>query len=665
MLDQNTHKIINTLLEVDSTQKEQLCKEFGALADAQKAEHAKTRAAFVSMDGKKRRVRVELALLESLKFPEMNYRHERIANTHGKTFLWAFRDPNPFEKPWDNFTEWLSSKSGIYWIQGKAASGKSTLMRFIWRNQLTLYNLQRWSRGSQLAVAAFFFWNSGVPEQCSQLGLLRSLLFEMLNTQRALIPHVFLEQWRHYTELAAHDLPIPDITWSLAQLQGSFRRLIESANQMLKLCFFIDGLDEYEGDSEGISEYFKDLSLCSEHAKFCLSSRPWPIFHDIYQGVPGLRVQDMTHDDIKIYVEEKLEKNWKMQELLDENPEEASGLINELVNKADGVFLWVELVVKSLINGLRNGDGIKHLRRRLEQIPPDIESLYEHIVKSIDPFDLEEASQIFQVFRASGHDLDIPTLERALRNSNHRIVLEMRITPAHATSSEPANNEASLRRMALRLNSRCKGLLEALKDDPVPTPKIDLRQTGKGNESYSVSGSIEACQGKKRKRNLSLESSYPHVAVKQRGIRKFIDISDKPTSESDDSLAVENKGSESGDETSTVAASLRISYLHRTARDYLEQPPVWSRLLEKTQHTDFDPCESLLKAYIAELKATALSRAKFQRATAIGTKVESFTLSSQSFIALTAELQRVISSHWWGEEVQTTSHWTDESLDPG
>jgi len=40
------------------------------------------------------------------------------------------------------------------------------------------------------------------------------------------------------------------------------------------------------------------------------------------------------------------------------------------------------------------------------------------------------------------------------------------------------------------------------------------------------------------------------------------------------------------------------------------------------------------------------------------------TLSSQSSIALNSELRRVISSHWWGYEVQTTSQWTEEDLKP-
>jgi hypothetical protein len=51
-----------------------------------------------------------------------------------------------------------------------------------------------------------------------------------------------------------------------------------------------------------------------------------------------------------------------MQELLEEDSDNATSLVEEIVEKCAGVFLWVVLVVKSLISGLRNGDGITHLR---------------------------------------------------------------------------------------------------------------------------------------------------------------------------------------------------------------------------------------------------------------------------------------------------------------
>ena len=50
-------------------------------------------------------------------------------------------------------------------------------------------------------------------------------------------------------------------------------------------------------------------------------------------------------------------------------PEAAAIFVKEIVTKANGVFLWIQLVVKSLLNGLKNRDDISDLRQRLEECP--------------------------------------------------------------------------------------------------------------------------------------------------------------------------------------------------------------------------------------------------------------------------------------------------------
>jgi hypothetical protein len=47
------------------------------------------------------------------------------------------------------------------------------------------------------------------------------------------------------------------------------------------------------------------------------------------------------------------------------------------------------------------------------------------MLKSIDPLDLEEASKMFQIFRASGHNLTVADLERSLRFTDYRKAIEM------------------------------------------------------------------------------------------------------------------------------------------------------------------------------------------------------------------------------------------------
>jgi hypothetical protein len=66
-----------------------------------------------------------------------------------------------------------------------------------------------------------------------------------------------------------------------------------------------------------------------------------------------------------------------------------------VVSKASGVFLWVRLVVVSLLAGMRHGDRFSDLQRRLDLLPDRLEDLYMKILQSLDPFYLEHAAQLF------------------------------------------------------------------------------------------------------------------------------------------------------------------------------------------------------------------------------------------------------------------------------
>lgn len=149
---------------------------------------------------------------------------------------------------------------------------------------------------------------------------------------------------------------------------------------------------------EEMAELFMRISSSPKsNVKVCVSSRPWIVFDDAFKGFPGLRLQDLTCLDIEAYVLDELQGHPRMRLLKEAEPEHASELVNEVVTKASGVFLWVALVVKSLLNGLRNRDGIDDLRRRLADLLSDISALYTHMVSHIEPLYQEQAARTFQI----------------------------------------------------------------------------------------------------------------------------------------------------------------------------------------------------------------------------------------------------------------------------
>lgn len=129
----------------------------------------------------------------SLFFPDISLRQEQVANEFDgieNTYEWIFDDQfgkYRTKSQWTNFPEWLRSGSKIYWINGKAGSGKSTLMNYICDHERKEKLLKQWSVNRRLLVPTFFFWNAGARLQKSIEGLLRSIIYQILIECRELI----------------------------------------------------------------------------------------------------------------------------------------------------------------------------------------------------------------------------------------------------------------------------------------------------------------------------------------------------------------------------------------------------------------------------------------------------------------------------------------------
>lgn len=410
----------------------------------------------------------ENGILGSLSFATLMDRRESVERAHVSTFQWIHKDSQT-ELPWASFVDWLRYGMGIYWINGKVGSGKSTLMRYVYESEATWLELGTWAGGSPREVYGFFFWNSGDEDQKSQRGLLRSLLFEILQRHRYLMPEVMPNIWAAWSARAKaalqhrlpHDspfLPPEPQRPTMAELKRVFQKLLKTLEKTTKLCFLIDGLDEYEGDYADIIDFFQQCAE-SPSIKICISSRPLLMFEQSFERFPTLRLQDLTQGDIDHYVRDRLYSHKYMRQLSQNRNTEVSDLVQEIVTKAQGVFLWVKLVVRSLLHGLSDYNRISDLQRRVRHLPGDLEKLYANMLAHTDPFYYEHASQIFQIFcmahKRSPHKTTLLQLSWADEEDE---------SLAEAASMQPiTSNERAMRchSMDARLKSVCAGLLES------------------------------------------------------------------------------------------------------------------------------------------------------------------------------------------------------------
>jgi hypothetical protein len=399
---------------------------------------------------------IEQRVLGQLSFESMGEREISIRPAHAKTFGWIFQEHSGAE-----FVQWLKSEDKLFWISGKPGSGKSTLMKYLSDHEYTLSHLEQWAGSFHLITANHFFWNPGKESlQKSPQGLLRSILYQLLKKRPDFIPYAAPELWRAYgSSDRANPVPGSETLFrSIPYLNSAFQRIsTPMLVSKVKLCLFIDGLDEYEGKPDDIIGLVGVLKHLPQ-VKVCVSSRPWNEFEKVFgqDDSKKLYMQDLTRGDIEIYVRDTLENDPGYLELK-ESDDEGLGLdlITDITESSNGVFLWVYLVVRSLLQGLTNDDKFSDLQRRLAETPTELNDLFRKTLWSVDAFYRQYTAHMFLVTLAASETLPLMAYWY-MNQDDPDLALKMEIEPLTVQKTG-----ARLKQMRKRLNAYSKGLLEA------------------------------------------------------------------------------------------------------------------------------------------------------------------------------------------------------------
>lgn len=396
------------------------------------------------------------AILKSLTFKDSSSREDAIPPAYRDTFSWVYVLDPPIVKGkplWSSFPAWLEADTDQpYWITGKPGSGKSTLMKFMQKDPRLMTHLRKWTRGLPVHIANYYAWIAGSQLQNSHEGLIRTILYKCLSWTPDLIPTVATRRWALFTTLRSSANEPDWEDWELEECLVSTLKKI-SPDQTRKLVVFIDGLDEF--DRQVLP--WETISLIQKISawpgvKVCVASRQWSEFQDALDDNPMLRVQDLTGKDMKLYVHAKFKESRGFAELVKVHPQETQELLSDIAEKANGVFLWLSLVVKSLLEGLSEGDGLRELREALDALPDELEALYSFIWASIKDRNHRVSAQIMSLFRAA-HKLDYLTFWLADSTVDYAQAPEPQ-------SMSDAARSGILETVRRRLDSKTRGILE-------------------------------------------------------------------------------------------------------------------------------------------------------------------------------------------------------------
>ncbi|KAM0479002.1 hypothetical protein ACHAPX_004980 [Trichoderma viride] len=238
----------------------------------------------------------------------------------------------------------------------------------------------------------------------------------------------------------------------------------------MRLALLIDGLDEFDHDD---CESHDDLvSLLHEAntengVKICVSSRPWNIFRDKYSKKPMLQLENLSRQDITLFVREKLQLAPGYSDFAATDLQTARKIITDIVDKSQGVFLWVSVVSGLLEDAFREGTSISNLQATIDKLPKEVDNLFYYIWDRTSKQFRAEASKYFRLKRTcQKYNIELFALTAWFGDVEFSVDYKV----ANVTSSFLTGIVQSLRR---RLMSRTGGLLELVSSNSAQDARVD------------------------------------------------------------------------------------------------------------------------------------------------------------------------------------------------
>ncbi|KAI1456398.1 hypothetical protein F4805DRAFT_432715 [Annulohypoxylon moriforme] len=386
------------------------------------------------------------SLLNILRDPSSQLTQDQIRSPHPNTLQWLWAHDSEFFK-------WITHGHGLFAITGKPGSGKSVLMNDM--NDTIKRNF-----GNTFPITITHFFNSrGNSNEKTIVGFLRSILFQLIQADARYFHG--LEQdlaplWKQ--KLCDEDFEfsltnqLPRSSFKTQVLEQMFLNAIKDMPREEKILILVDGLDECEDglkELNTITNLLDDIvgSHGSGLVMICFSCRNLASYN--FKHLCGtLNLQESNGRDIIKFIDDY----WKLMSSIKDYDKEMTSVRLLIVSQADGVFLWVRLILERIQKALATGATISEIETIIDT-PNQLYGLFSTLIDRIEPAFIEESRTMFSIILAAQRPLSLGEFRYvlALQNSNYKTQEELNKSSSFIKSDEI---------MKRRILSRCGDLVE-------------------------------------------------------------------------------------------------------------------------------------------------------------------------------------------------------------
>ena len=334
---------------------------------------------------------LEERCLHSLAFPAMDSRRLGIDEPAEETCNWIFE--HPLYQQWESRSQ-AAMSHGLLWIKGKPGSGKSTLMK-----RLVERTEEQLREGG--TCISFFFSARGAGFERSIEGLYRSLTHQLVWQRRTL-----LKDLAALANVKETRYGCGNWTWHVKELRDFFHASIAKAVYG-PLTVFVDALDECKDDDvqEAVTAFERSAVASIANGAvldICWSSRHYP--HIRVRKSLMICMEHQNAKDIVSYVRNKVQDS----SLIDHELE------SEIIRKANGVFMWVVLVFRQLLDAEDQGHSRAEKKKILEDLPAELNDLFRRILRSVKPRHWQTRTLLFQYAMVAREPLSARDMQLAI-----------------------------------------------------------------------------------------------------------------------------------------------------------------------------------------------------------------------------------------------------------